>query len=136
MWLMKSATATASGTAIIDRDRRRQHGAEGERGDVVDQALAAGQFRGRGVDRRQRLDQEEDRDPGEQGEDRDRRGDGEVGEDPVAAAAPAAGGRGEDLTRVGRGVDSGLQGSAPIKAHGAPPHGDGAPLSALVPRIA
>jgi hypothetical protein len=71
-----------------DSDRRRQHGAEGERGDVVDQALAARQFRGGGGDRGGRLDQQEGRDPGEQGEDRDRGGDGEVRKDPVAPSPP------------------------------------------------
>ena len=52
-----------------------------------------------------RLGDEEDRDPGEQGEDRHRGDDREVGEDPVAGAPPAAGRRRQELAGVGRGVD-------------------------------
>ena len=49
MWLMNSATATAIGTAIDDRDRGRHERAEGERPDVLDQALAAGDVRASAV---------------------------------------------------------------------------------------
>ena len=49
-----------------DRDRRRQDRAEGERRDVVDEALAVGQVRGVGGDRRAAPRRQEDRDPGEQ----------------------------------------------------------------------
>ena len=48
---------------------------------------------------------QEDRDAGEEAEDRHARDDGEVGEDPVAAPALAAAGGGEELAGVGCRVD-------------------------------
>ena len=84
MWLMKRATATAERDRDDDGDRRRQDRAEGERRDVVDEALAVGQVGGACGDRRHGIGDQEDRDPGEQrkhGHRSDHRG---VREDPVA----------------------------------------------------
>ena len=50
---------------------------------------------------------EEDRDPGQQRQDRHRGDDRGVAEDPVAAAAAPSGRRRQELTGIGRGVDLG-----------------------------
>ena len=77
MWVMKSATATASGTAMTDREGGREDGAEGERGDVVDEgSCRSGSSEAAAVSAGKPLGDEEDRDPGEQGEDRHRGDDG------------------------------------------------------------
>ena len=87
------------------RDRRGQDGAEGERRDVVEEGLAFRQFGGGGGEGRVALGDEEDRDPGQQGQDRHRGDDRGAGEDAVAAAAAPSGRRRQQLACVGRGVD-------------------------------
>jgi hypothetical protein len=117
-----------------DRQRDRQDGgedggedgAEGERRDVVEEGLALRQFGGAGGDRRRSLGDQEDRDAGEQGEDRDRADRRRVGEDPVAPTPFAARGRGEQLAGVGGRVDVGLDLSSPLRA-GGPAANGGAP---------
>lgn len=62
------------------------------------------------ADRRDRLDDQEDRDPSQQAEDRHAGSDGGVGEDSIAGTALAAACGGEDLACVGCGVDVRAQG--------------------------
>ena len=97
-----------------DRQRHREdhrqdageHGAEGERRDVVDEALRrSGSSEADAVSAGKPSLSEEGRDPGEQRQDRHRGDHRGVAEDPVAPAAAPSGRRRQELAGIGRGVE-------------------------------
>ena len=91
---MNSATATASGVATTSAMTAERIGAEDERGDVGDRGCGPpGSSDGGRDERRHRLGDQEDRDPGQDDEDEDARAPGQVGEDAVADLLDGSGGR-------------------------------------------